>query len=61
MPIEIKEISIKADIYPQRREQPPGPDAASGLSPAELERIKKEISREVYRTVMEQIRQNNER
>ncbi|WP_291911896.1 DUF5908 family protein [Chitinophaga sp. CB10] len=41
MPIEIKEISIRADVYPGQK------NAANGLTPAELERMKQEIKEEV--------------
>ncbi|SHL39602.1 hypothetical protein SAMN05444266_103193 [Chitinophaga jiangningensis] len=41
MPIEIKEISIKADVFPGRHDQ------EATITPAELERIKQEIKEEV--------------
>ncbi|MBV7530230.1 DUF5908 family protein [Chitinophaga sp. sic0106] len=41
MPIEIKEISIKADVYPGRQE------GSNSVTAAELERIKQEIKEEV--------------
>ena len=58
MPIEIKEISIKADIYPDRRQETA---VSTGLTAQELEKLKKELSREVYEAVIRKIKQTNER
>jgi hypothetical protein len=59
MPIEIKEISIKADIYPNAR----GGDEGRGqtITQQELERLKKEITREVTQAVLQKIQQIAER
>lgn len=60
MPIEIKEISIKADIYPAKER-----NGAAAPSPAltaqELERLKKEITREVTQAVLQKVYQTTER
>lgn len=58
MPIEIKEITIKADVYPQKKQ--PATNGAV-LSPAETERLKKEITREVTQAVLQKLSQTTER
>lgn len=58
MPIEIKEISIKADVYPSKRNDRNG---ASGISQQEIDRLKKEITREVTKAVLQKINQTTER
>ena len=54
MPIEIKEITIKADIYPKGRQEQ---QQASQLSPAALEKLKKEIKQEVLEAIRQQLQQ----
>jgi hypothetical protein len=60
MPIEIKEISIKADIYPAKeRNSAGGPSQA--LTAQDIERLKKEIAREVTQAVLQKVYQTTER
>jgi hypothetical protein len=59
MPIEIKEISIKADIYPGGRNGDEARDQV--FTQQELERLKKEITREVTQAVLQKIQQTTER
>jgi hypothetical protein len=58
MPIEIKEISIKADIYPGNRQ----PGAASALSQAvDIAKLKREITEEVTQAILQELSGTTER
>jgi hypothetical protein len=55
MPIEIKEISIKADIYPGSR-QP------SGQAPTvDVAKLKREITEEVTQAILQELSGTTER
>jgi len=55
MPIEIKELHIKAVVSGKSKEPPPG------IRPEDMAKMKKEITREVMEKVLKMIRQKNER
>lgn len=55
MPIEIKELHIKAVIGGKDKTPP------AGLPPQEISRLKKEITRDVLDKVQRMLRQKNER
>ena len=55
MPIEIKELHIKA-IVGGRAEEPP-----AGLKQEDINKLKKEITREVTERILKTLRQKNER
>jgi hypothetical protein len=55
MPIEIKELHIKAVVGGKEKE------SSTGLKVEELNKLKKEISREVMEKVLRTLRQKNER
>lgn len=55
MPIEIKELHIKAVVSAQ------GKEPATGIKQEDLARIKKEITKEVMEKVLKFLRQKNER
>lgn len=57
MPIEIKEISIKADIYPERKQ----PQQTTAVTALELERLKKELKKEILAELKQKQQQNFER
>jgi hypothetical protein len=59
MPIEIKEITIKADVYPGQQNSPsPG---SHPVPTVDLERLKKELTREITEAVLQKIHQSTER
>ena len=55
MPIEIKELHIKAVIGAKEKE------SSVGLKPEELNKLKKEITKEVMEKILRTLRQKNER
>jgi len=55
MPVEIKELHIKAIVSGKSKESPPG------IRPEDVTKLKKEITREVMEKVLKMIRQKNER
>jgi hypothetical protein len=55
MPIEIKELHIKAFVGAKEKEP------AAGIKPEDIARLKKEITKEVMEKVLKFIRQQNER
>lgn len=55
MPVEIKELHIKAIVSGRSKEPPPG------IKPEDVAKLKKEITREVMEKVLKMIRQKNER
>lgn len=57
MPIEIKEIIIKATVNPSTYTV----GKESGIPLGDLERIKKEITQEVIGAVLQKLQQNTER
>jgi hypothetical protein len=57
MPIEIKELHIKAVVAGKEKE----PSAGTNLKPEEIIRLKKEIIQEVTDKVLRVLRQKNER
>ncbi len=59
MPIEIKEISIKAAIYPTKNSEDNVGNAR--ISAEQIEHLKKEITREVTQAVLQKIQQTIER
>jgi len=56
MPIEIKELVIKASVA-NGSSQPP----VSTSRPADIQKLKKEIAKEVTERVLKTLKQNNER
>ena len=56
MPVEIKELHIKAIITSAKNQQQNAP-----LSPEDLLRLKKEITKEVTEKVLKILQQKNER
>ena len=58
MPIEIKEINIKADVYPLKKNEGV---SAQTIPASEMERLKKEITKEVTQAVLQKIHQSIER
>lgn len=57
MPIEIKELHIKAVVAGKERES----SMVGQLQPSDIARLKKEITKEVTDKVLRIIRQKNER
>ena len=57
MPIEIKELHIKAIVSPKEKENSKG----AVMSTDEINRLKKEITKEVTDKVLRILRQKNER
>jgi hypothetical protein len=57
MPIEIKELHIKAVVAGKEKDTSP----AAQLQPGDIARLKKEIIKEVTDKVLRTIRQKNER
>lgn len=55
MPIEIKELHIKA-VVGTNNQQPAG-----GLQPQDISKLKKEIIKEVMEKILRALRQKNER
>lgn len=55
MPIEIKELHIKAVVGTKDREDPPG------LKPENIIKLKKEITKEVIEKIFKTLRQKSER
>lgn len=55
MPVEIKELHIKAVVSNKSKETP------QGLRPEDIVKLKKEITRDVMEKVLKMIRQKNER
>jgi hypothetical protein len=55
MPIEIKELHIKAVVGAKDREP------AAALKPEDISKLKKEITKEVIEKVFNTLRQKNER
>jgi hypothetical protein len=55
MPIEIKELHIKAVVGNKDK------DTATGLKPEDINKMKKEISKEVMDKILKVLRQKNER
>lgn len=56
MPIEIKELHIKAVVAGKEKEQ-----GASALKPEDITKLKKELTREVTDKVLRILQQKNER
>jgi len=57
MPIEIKELHIKAIVSPREKENSKG----AVMSADEINKLKKEITKEVTDKVLRILRQKNER
>ena len=57
MPIEIKELHIKAVITPPKEEARPG----GTLSPADLQKLKKELVAECMEKVFRKLEEKQER
>ena len=57
MPIEIKELHIKAIVSPKEKESSKGAEMSSD----EINKLKKEITKEVTDKVLRILRQKNER
>ena len=57
MPVEIKELHIKAVVSEKNNEQ----KSSANLSIEDLNRLKKEITKEVIDKVLRILRQKNER
>ena len=57
MPVEIKELHIKAVVSDKRNDS----DKHVSIKRDEIDRIKKEIAREVTEKVLRVLRQKNER
>ena len=55
MPIEIKELHIKAVVDTKDKER------ATGLQPQDLSKLKNEITKEVMEKILRALRQKNER
>jgi len=55
MPVEIKELHIKAIVGGKSKESP------QVIRPEDVAKLKKEITREVMEKVLKMIRQKNER
>lgn len=55
MPIEIKELHIKAVVGGKENER------SASLKPEELNKLKKEITKEVMEKILRTLRQKNER
>jgi len=55
MPIEIKELHIKAIVAAKDREP------STGIKPEEIGKLKKEITKEVTERILRMLRQKNER
>ena len=55
MPIEIKELHIKAIVSATDK------DPSPGMKPEDLSKLKKEIAREVTEKILRTLRQKNER
>jgi hypothetical protein len=55
MPIEIKELHIKAVVGAKDIEP------ATGLQPQDINKLKKEITKEVMEKILRALRQKNER
>ncbi len=56
MPIEIKELHIKAVVATQKNQQ-----QNSSLKPEDILKLKKEITKEVTEKVLKTLQQKNER
>ena len=56
MPIEIKELHIKAIVGPAKNQQ-----ENSSLKPESIVRLKKEITKEVTEKILKLLQQKNER
>jgi len=57
MPIEIKELHIKAIVSPKEKESSKG----AVMSPDEINKLKKDITKEVTDKVLRILRQKNDR
>lgn len=57
MPIEIKELHIKAIVSPREKENSKG----AVMNPDEINKLKKDITKEVTDKVLRILRQKNER
>jgi len=57
MPIEIKELHIKAIVSPREKEN----SKAAVMNPDEINKLKKDITKEVTDKVLRILRQKNER
>jgi hypothetical protein len=55
MPIEIRELVIKAVVAAKEKEQP------HGLKQEDINKLKKEITKEVTEKVLKTLKQKNER
>lgn len=55
MPIEIKELHVKAVVVREQQRTAPS------IAPASLAKLKKEITDEVLKTVQRQLKHKNER